>query len=145
MAEFIIKNDPLRDKTFLFAIRIVNLYRYLADDKKEYVLSKQVLRSGTNPGAMVREAANAESGADFIHKLAVALKETGETQYWLELLLKTNYLSESEFQSINADSIEVLKLLTSSIVTKKKKMALKVSATIAALLVFLVLYINIHH
>ena len=144
MAEFSIKNDPLRDKTFLFAVRIVNLYRYLVENKKEYVLSKQILRSGTNPGAMVREAANAESGADFIHKLAVGLKETGETQYWLELLWKTNYLSEPEFQSINADAIEVLKLLTSSIVTKKKKMALKVTATVAISLIFFLLFINNH-
>jgi four helix bundle protein len=144
MAEFIIKNDPLRDKTFLLAIRIVNLYRYLADDKKEYVMSKQVLRAGTNPGAMVREAANAESGSDFIHKLAIAQKETGETQYWLELLWKTNYLSEVEFQSINADSIEVMKLLTSSIVTKKKKMALKVTTMVAIFIAFLIFFTNNH-
>jgi four helix bundle protein len=144
MAEFIIKNDPLRDKTFLLAIRIVNLYRYLADDKKEYVMSKQVLRAGTNPGAMVREAANAESGSDFIHKLAIAQKETGETQYWLELLWKTNYLSEVEFQSINADSIEVMKLLTSSIVTKKKKMALKVTTIVAIFIAFLIFFTNNH-
>jgi four helix bundle protein len=129
-------------KTFNLAIRIVNLYRYLAEDKKEYVLSKQVLRSGTNSGAMVREAANAESGADFIHKLAVAQKETGETQYWLELLWKTNYLSEPEFQSINADTIEVMKLLTSSIVTKKKKMALKITTAIAISIAFFLFYIN---
>jgi four helix bundle protein len=144
MAEFIIKNDPLRDKTFLLAIRIVNLYRYLADDKKEYVMSKQVLRAGTNPGAMVREAANAENGSDFIHKLAIAQKETGETQYWLELLWKTNYLSEVEFQSINADSIEVMKLLTSSIVTKKKKMALKVTTMVAIFIAFLIFFTNNH-
>ena len=145
MEEVTIKNDPLRDKTFLLAIRIVNLYRYLvADDKKEYVMSKQVLRAGTNPGAMVREAANAESGADFIHKLAIAQKETGETQYWLELLWKTNYLSEPEFQSINNDTIEVMKLLTSSIVTKKKKMALKGTATVAILLAFF-LFFFINH
>jgi four helix bundle protein len=144
MTESIIKNDPLREKTFLLAVRIVNLYRYLAEDKKEYVLSKQVLRAGTNPGAMVREAANAESGADFIHKLAIAQKEAGETQFWLELLWKTNYLSEPEFQSINADTVEVLKLLTSSIVTKKKKMALKVTATITLLFILSLFIINNH-
>jgi four helix bundle protein len=138
-----IKNDPLKDKTFQLAIRVVNLYRYLAEEKKEYVLSKQVLRSGTNPGAMVREASNAESGADFIHKLAIGLKETGETQYWLELLWKTNYLSEPEFQSINDDTVEVIKLLTSSIVTKKKRMALKVTATVAIFLAFL-FFVNNH-
>lgn len=144
MEEFSVKNDPLRDKTFLLAIRVVNLYRYMVDDKKEYVLSKQVLRSGTNPGAMVREAANAESGSDFIHKLAIAQKETGETQYWLELLWKTNYLSETEFQSINSDTIEVMKLLTSSIVTKKKKMALKGTATVAILLALSLFFFNNH-
>jgi four helix bundle protein len=144
MTESIIKNDPLREKTFLLAVRVVNLYRYLAEDKKEYVLSKQVLRAGTNPGAMVREAANAESGADFIHKLAIAQKEAGETQFWLELLWKTNYLSEHEFQSINADTVEVLKLLTSSIVTKKKKMALKVTATITLLFILSLFIINNH-
>jgi four helix bundle protein len=93
---------------------------------------------------MVREAANAESGSDFIHKLAIAQKETGETQYWLELLWKTNYLSEVEFQSINADSIEVMKLLTSSIVTKKKKMALKVTTMVAIFIAFLIFFTNNH-
>jgi four helix bundle protein len=107
-------------------------------------MSKQVLRAGTNPGAMVREAANAENGSDFIHKLAIAQKETGETQYWLELLWKTNYLSEVEFQSINADSIEVMKLLTSSIVTKKKKMALKVTTMVAIFIAFLIFFTNNH-
>ena len=116
------KNDPLKEKTFQLAIRIVNLYRFLVDTKKEYAISKQIMRSGTNPGAMVREAGNAESGMDFIHKLSIAQKETGETQYWLELLWKTGYLSESEFQSIFFDTEEVMKFLRSSILTKKKNL-----------------------
>ncbi|WP_229374210.1 four helix bundle protein [Fibrella rubiginis] len=79
------KPDLLKDKTLGFAIRIVNLNKYLVYEKNEYTISKQILRSGTNLGAMVREAANAESSVDFIHKLSIAQKETGETQYWLEL------------------------------------------------------------
>lgn len=91
------KSDPLREKSFNLALRIVRLCRYLNEEKKEYTLSKQLLRSGTNPGAMVREAANAESPVDFIHKLAIAQKETGETQFWLELLHASDYLTEQEF------------------------------------------------
>ncbi len=114
--------SPLKDKSFQLAIRIVRLYRYLTDEKKEFVISKQLLRSGTNPGAMVREAINAESSMDFIHKLSVAQKEIGETQYWLELLWKTDFLSEQEFNSMNDDATEIMKLLRSSILTKKKNM-----------------------
>jgi len=117
--------DPLRDKSFHLAIRIVKLSRYLSEEKKEYVISNQLLKSGTNPGAMVREAANAESGPDFIHKLGIAQKETGETQYWLELLFAVEMLNESEFKSIYADTEEVMKLIRSSILTKKKNLATK--------------------
>ena len=77
------KNNPLKAKTLHFAIRMVNLSKYLRGEKKEYILSKQIMRSGTNPGAMIRESSQAESGADFIHKLSIALKEISETQYWL--------------------------------------------------------------
>ena len=78
-------------------------------------MSKQVLRSGTNPGAMIREAANAESAADFIHKLSIAQKETGETLYWLELLFKTDYLNAIEYESISNDVEEIMRLIRSSI------------------------------
>ena len=125
MEEYNAKNDPLKEKTFLFAIRIVNLSRYLTDEKKEYAISKQIMRAGTNPGAMVREAANAESGSDFIHKLSVAQKETGETQYWLELLWKTGYLAENEFQSLYVDAEEIMKIIRSSILTKRKNLNTK--------------------
>ena len=118
-------SSPLKKKTFAFAVRIVNLYKFLTKEKKEYVLSKQILRSGTNPGAMVREAFNAESDKDFIHKLSIGQKEIGETIYWLELLNATNYITEKEFISINKDAIEVIKLIKSSIITKKKKMNVK--------------------
>jgi four helix bundle protein len=110
------------------------------DEKKEFVICKQVLRSGTNPGAMVREAANAESGLDFIHKLGIAQKEISETQYWLELLWKTDFLTESEFQSIHSDTEEIMKLLRSSILTKKKNLATKAAtASIILLCLFFLL------
>lgn len=114
------KNGPLREKTLKFAVRIVRLQRYLVEEKREFVLSKQLLRSGTNPGAMVREAENAESTQDFIHKLGIAQKEIGETIYWLELLVATEYLSEKEFNSINTDAEELMKIIRSVILTIKK-------------------------
>ncbi|MEO1263708.1 MAG: four helix bundle protein [Bacteroidota bacterium] len=119
------KKDPLRTKTLQFAIRIVNLAKYLRNKKKEFLISNQIMRCGTNPGAMIREAAQAESGVDFIHKLAIAQKEANETQYWLELLYATHYISEQEFTSLHEDSIEILKLLTASIKTKKRNLNLK--------------------
>jgi four helix bundle protein len=129
------KSDPLREKSFLFAVRIVNLSRYLVETKKEYALSKQIIRSGTNPGAMVREAANAESGADFIHKLAIAQKEAGETQFWLDLLYKTEFLAENEYKSLFSDCDEIMRLLTSSIRTKKKNMEKKTAVIISIIAV----------
>ena len=116
------KNDPLSSKSLHFAIRILNLSKYLREEKKEFLISNQIMRSGTNPGAMVREATQAESGKDFIHKLSIALKELNETQYWLELLKATNYISEKEFNSLIENSIELLKLLTASIKTKKRNL-----------------------
>lgn len=113
------KENILKDKTLLFAIRIVNLYKYLISEHKEFILSKQLLRSGTSVGAMVREAEFGQSKLDFIHKLSIAQKEINETIYWLELLFKTEYLSEDFYNSFNKDSIEILKLLTSSIKTAK--------------------------
>jgi four helix bundle protein len=119
------ETSPLKSKSFLFAIRIVKLYKHLTIEKKEFVLSKQVLRSGTNPGAMVKEAFSAESEHDFIHKLSIGQKEISETIYWLELLNATDYITKEQFDSINQDAIEIMKLITSSIITKKKKMGLK--------------------
>ena len=115
------KESILRDKSFTFAIRIVNLYKYLCIEQKEFVLSKQILRSGTSIGAMVREAENAESKLDFIHKFAIAQKECNETLYWLELLYKTNYLNEQEYVSIMHDATEIKKMITATIVTLKNK------------------------
>jgi len=125
--------DPLREKSFNLALRIIRLCRYLNQEKHEFQISKQLLRSGTNPGAMVREAANAESSLDFIHKLSIAQKETAETQFWLELLLAADDLTEQEFQSIYQDTEEVMKLLTSSILTKKKKLATTAASLLALL------------
>jgi four helix bundle protein len=113
-------NSPVRDKSFGFALRIVKLYRYLKDEKKEYVLSKQVLRSGTAIGALVRESQYAESTADFIHKLAIALKEANETDYWIELLYQSDYLEEKSYQSIHTDIKELLKILASIVKTTKE-------------------------
>ena len=102
------------------AMRIFKLSKYLTDTKYEFVISKQILRSGTNPGAMVREAENAESGADFIHKLSVAQKETGETQYWLELLLNLELIDSNQYNSMFNDTEEIMNLLISSIKTRRK-------------------------
>ena len=92
-------DNVIKNKSFNFALRIVKLYQFLNQEKKEYVLSKQLLRSGTAIGALVRESEQAESKLDFIHKLAIAQKEANETDYWLELLFKSEYLNETQFQS----------------------------------------------
>ena len=111
----------IKDKSFKSAVRIVNLYKCLTENKKEYVLSKQMLRSGTSIGANVREGLNAVSSADFVHKLAISQKEADETLYWLELLKETEYLNENEFISIHNDCVELLKIIRSIIITAKKK------------------------
>ncbi len=114
MSESIIKT-----KTFTFAIRVVNLYKILVSDRKEFIMSKQFLRSGTSVGANVREAINDQSRADFIHKLSISQKECDETIYWLELMKETNFISEIEFKSMNDDAIEILKIIRSIIITSK--------------------------
>ena len=101
------------DKSKNFAIRIVRLYQYLSTEKKEFVLSKQLLRSGTSIGANLAEAIYGISEKDFLSKVYISLKECAETKYWLELLFKTNYLTEQQYQSINEDCTELIKLLTS--------------------------------
>lgn len=96
------------------------MYKYLVENKREFVLSKQLLRSGTSIGALVRESRNAESKMDFIHKLGIAQKECDETLYWLELLRETNFLTGEEFQSMHQPAEELLKMIKSSILTAKK-------------------------
>ena len=114
------KSNPLKDKSFQFALRIVKLYKLFTEKKQEFVLSKQLLRSATSVGANIREAQNAQSKADFIHKLSIAQKECDETMYWLELLCQSDYLTEKEFNSIYPDAQEILKMLRSAILTTKK-------------------------
>ena len=101
------------EKSKNFAIRIVKLYKYLNEEKKEYVLSKQLLRSGTSIGANVKEAVRAQSKADFTAKMSIALKEASESEYWLELLHETDYLTEQQFESIYADCKDLIKILMS--------------------------------
>jgi four helix bundle protein len=113
------KDNVIKVKSFAVAIRIINLYKFLKENKQEYVLSKQLLRSGTSIGANVREGLNAESKKDFIHKLAIAQKETDETLYWIELLRETDFIKETEFNSLSNDLNEILKIIRSIIITAK--------------------------
>ena len=107
------------EKSKNFAIRIVKLYKYLNENKKEYVLSKQLLKSGTSIGANVKEAIRGQSKADFYAKMNIALKEASETEYWLEILQETEYIDNVSFKSIYADCQEILKILMS--ITKTQK------------------------
>ena len=113
-------DNVIEDKSFRFAIRIVNLYRYLCRDQKEYILSKQVLRAGTSIGANVAEAQQAQSRADFVAKLSIALKETSETKYWLRLLKATGYIDGAISRSIYADCIELGKILVTILKSTKQ-------------------------
>ena len=114
------RENVVKTKSFGFAVRIVRMYQYLCYEKKEFVLSKQLLRSGTGVGAMVREAEHAETKADFKHKIGIAQKEINETIYWLELLRETDYLSPEQFETVQAEAIEIIKLLTSILKTSKR-------------------------
>ena len=111
--------QAIQEKSFRFAIRIVNLCRYLRDEQKEYVLSKQLLRSGTSIGANIAEAQQAQSKADFVNKVNIALKEAYETNYWIRLLHATQYLNTKEYESIIANCSELEKLLIA--ITKAAK------------------------
>ncbi len=116
------KENVVKNKSFTFALRIVNTYKFLAANKKEYVLSKQMLRSGTSVGAMVREAEQAESKKDFVHKLAIGLKEINETEYWILLLKESGFMEEQMGDSLLEDAIEVKKLLVAIIKTTRQNM-----------------------
>lgn len=115
------KDSILKSKSKSFALRIIKMYNYLCDEKKEYVMSKQVLRSGTSIGANIAEAFYAQSEADFIAKLYISRKEAGETIYWIELLKESSYLGCDEADSMIKDCDKLLKILTSSIKTMKSK------------------------
>ena len=115
------KQNPLLDKSFSFAVRVVKACQYLAKTKKERTLSRQLLRSGTSIGANVEEAIGGQSGADFSAKLAIAYKEARETSYWVRLLRETGYLSEAEAESLLRDVDELLRIIGSIQVTMKEK------------------------
>ena len=115
----------LKEKSFALALRIIKLYKFLIENKKEYVLSKQILRSGTSVGAMIREAQNAESKMDFVHKLAIAQKECDESLYWMELLVQSDFISKEAFESVSAEAEQVLKMIKSAILTTKRNIATK--------------------
>lgn len=111
----------IQQKSRDFAIRIINCYKYLTEEKKEFVMSKQLLRCGTSIGANTRESKNAQSRTDFLSKLSIALKEADETAYWLDLLQATDYLDKKMFDSLNDDCVELIKMLTAIIKTLKDK------------------------
>src|SRR6266480_1650642 len=113
------KENVVKDKSFTFALRVIKLAKFLESEKREFVLSRQLLRSGTAIGALVREAEHAESKADFIHKMSIALKEANETAYWLELLRQGEYVEEQSFESVRSDSEELIKLLVAIVKTSK--------------------------
>lgn len=113
------KKDVIKEKSFSFALRIVKLSKVVQDERREWVLSKQLLRSGTAIGALVREAEHAESKADFIHKMAIAQKEANETAYWPELLFQSAILNEKEYASIIKDQTDISRILASIILTSK--------------------------
>ncbi len=116
------KENIVKSKSFAFALRIVRLYKLLIEEKKEFVLNKQLLRGGTSIGTLVRESEQAESKKDFVHKLSIALKEANETEYWIELLHQSEYIDSNGFNSIAEDLKELLKLLISIIKTTKSNL-----------------------
>ncbi len=118
-----LQSNPLIDKSFALAVRMVNLYKYLAEGQKEFVLSKQILRCGTSIGANVQEAIGAQSDKDFLSKISIAYKEGLETLYWLKLLHAANIITVEQFQSLYRDTEEVCKIVASSQKTMKKRIA----------------------
>ena len=116
------KENIIQQKSFLFAIRIVNLYKYLVSEKKEFVLSKQLLKSGTSIGANIEESIGGRSDKEFLFKLEISYKEARETIYWLRLLKETDYISVVEFDSVFVEAEEICKILAKIIITLKGKM-----------------------
>ena len=117
------ENNILLTKVDAYSNRIIRLYKYLKDVEKEFILSKQLLRSGTSIGANIAESQSAQSSADFIHKLEIALKEAKETHYWLEELLIGEDINDIGYKSMSNDNVEIIKLLTSIIITKKRNIS----------------------
>ncbi len=116
------KENILKTKSFDFAVRIVKLYKFLKKEHNEFILSQQIVRSGTSIGALIREAEHGESLKDFIHKLTIGLKEANESKYWLDLLFATDFITKKMYDSINKDCEELLKLLTASVKTSKSRL-----------------------
>jgi len=114
------KENVIVAKSYAFAIRVVKLYEYLKKEKQEFVLAKQVLRSGTSIGANIEETVAGQSTVDFIHKLSIARKEARETSYWLRLLRDTSYIASPQFESVHADCEEIIKILNIIITSKAK-------------------------
>ena len=115
------EGNIVAEKSMEFAVRVVKLYSHLCEEKREYVMSKQLLRSGTGIGANVREAIYAQSRKDFVNKMSIALKEASETEYWLELLSKTSYLTSEQYQSLQDDCGELAKMLTAIVRNTKEQ------------------------
>ncbi len=115
------KESPLRTKSYAFGVRIVRLSQFLVTEHKEYVLSKQVLRSGTAIGALVREAEYGISKADFRNKMSIALKEANETEYWISILRDTDYINEKAFLSLSVECVELIKMLIATVKTTQKE------------------------
>ena len=115
--------NVIEEKSFAFAVRIVNLYKCLTSEQKEFVMSKQLLRSGTSIGANVSEAQRAQSKADFVSKFNISLKEANETDYWLRLIFETEYIDRNQYESLIADLDEVIRILVSICNTTKSKMS----------------------
>lgn len=113
-------NSPVRDKSYKFALRIVKAYKHLTEVKREFVLGRRMLQSGTDIGANVRKANQAGARSEFIHKMSIALEEAAETEYWLELMCEGGYLEQKEFDSLQKDCEELLKLLTSIVKSSKQ-------------------------
>ena len=125
MESQIVTDNIALQKSKTFAIRMVKLYRYLSEERKEYVLSKQVLRSGTGIGANLAESECAISRNDFLSKVYIALKEASETRYWLELLYRTDYLTKEQYDSLDEDCVEIYKILQSTTKTMKERIMAK--------------------
>jgi four helix bundle protein len=117
----VLRQNVVKEKSFAFALRAVKLSKYLQEKRREFVLSKQVLRSGTAIGALVREAEHAQSKADFISKMSIALKEANETDYWIDLLYQSDYIKHDNYESIHPDIQEMIKLLVAIVKTSKSR------------------------
>jgi len=113
--------QTIKKKSYDFALRVIKAYKYLTVEQREFVISKQMLRSGTLVGALIRESEYAQSNADFIHKQSIALKEANETEYWLNLLKDSSYIDNKSFNSVSKDCVELIKMLTAIIKTSKLK------------------------